>query len=273
MGTKKTILFLVVLLFFSCLEKKKKPDMETEVADHESVEANNNKSEHWSYMGETGPEYWAELEKESACTGDQQSPIDIVEIDATIDASLKPINFHYSKNVKLHDIMNNGHSIQYNFDIGDYIIINDIKYNLIQFHFHEASEHTINGVRYPLEMHLVHVSDVNKIVVLGIMATEGASSKPFAFLEKYLPIQTGETKEINTDFNLSMNLPENKSYYTYEGSLTTPPCTQSVSWLVFKNPITISKEQVNQLKALMPMNNYRTEQALNDRKVKAYSSQ
>lgn len=273
MSFKKSILFLVVLMFFSCQEKKKKTDIETEVGKQESAEANKSKSKHWSYMGETGPEYWAELEKDSACNGDQQSPIDIITVEAIADSSLSPISIHYSENVKLHDITNNGHSIQYNFDMGDYIMVNDTKYNLIQFHFHEASEHTINGVRYPLEMHLVHISDENKIAVLGIMAIEGANSEPFAFLEKHLPVQMGETKKINTDFNLSMNLPEDKSYYTYEGSLTTPPCTQSVSWFVFKNSITIAKEQVNQLKALMPMNNYRTEQALNNRKVKVYSSQ
>lgn len=83
----------------------------------------------------------------------------------------------------------------------------------------------------------------------------------------------GEHERAEDNNNKSMNLPENKSYYTYTGSLTTAHCTQSVSWFVFKNPITIAKEQVNQLKALMPMNNYRTEQALNDKKVKANSSQ
>ena len=86
-----------------------------------------------------------------------------------MDASLKPINIFYSSNVKIHDITNNGHSIQYNFEKDDYITLGEEKYELKQIHFHEASEHTINGVRYPIEMHLAHVSKNNKIAVLAVM--------------------------------------------------------------------------------------------------------
>ncbi len=268
----KAILISAFLIISSCQEKQKKPNTKTQVLEDNKVQENKD-DKHWSYMGETGPEHWAELEKQSDCNGNQQSPIDIIDFDVTKDLSLSPISFHYSSNVKLHDITNNGHSIQYNFEAGDYIRVNNQKYELAQFHFHEASEHTINGVRYPLEMHLVHIGDENKIAVLAIMATEGANSEPFDFLEKYLPIEMGQTKQINADFNLSMNLPEDKTYYMYKGSLTTPPCTQNVSWYIFKNSITISKEQVNRLKVLMPMNNYRTEQALNGRKVKIFTKQ
>ena len=127
-------------------------------------------------------------------------------------------------------------------------------------------------MRYPLEMHMVHISEDSQIAVLGIMAIEGESSEPFTFLEHYLPIYPGETAVINSKFDLNLNLPQNKDYYTYEGSLTTPPCSETVQWFIFKNPITISLEQVKLLKALMPLNNYRNEQPLNNRTVKQYSS-
>lgn len=119
-------------------------------------------------------------------------------------------------------------------------------------------------------MHLVHASKNNTYVVLAVMAIEGEGSAPFTFLENYLPLNVNETKPVNADFDLNLNLPENKSYYAYGGSLTTPPCTESVSWFVFKTPISVSLKQVQQLQELMPMNNYRNEQPLNGRIVKQY---
>jgi carbonic anhydrase len=100
------------------------------------------------------------------------------------------------------------------------------------------------------------------------MAKEGASSSPFTFLENYLPLKKGEMKIIDKPFDLNLNLPEDKGYYNYIGSLTTPPCTEGVNWFVFKEPITVSLKQVNVLKQLMPINNFRNEQPLNGRKVK-----
>lgn len=252
MKNKLTFLILIILIVFSC---KNKED-----------------SKHWTYQGETGPEHWSEIEKESDCDGKRQSPINIIDLDVIDDTSLAPIEIYYSTKVKIHEITNNGHSIQYDFEKGDFIILNDDEYKLKQIHFHEPSEHTINGIRYPLEMHLVHFSKDNKITVLAIMAKEGESSKPFTFLEKYLPIDSGETKLIDTNFDLNKTLPKDKSYYTYNGSLTTPPCTQNVTWVVYKTPITISVEQVKQLQKLMPLNNYRNEQPVNGRIIKQYIS-
>jgi len=177
------------------------------------------------------------------------------------------LKFYYFPNVKIHDITNNGHSIVYNFEKGDYIVINKEKFVLKQFHFHEASEHTINGIRYPLEIHAVHISKNNDIAVIAILAQEGVSSELFTFLEGYLPLKVGETKEIDADFNFNHILPENKEYYTYTGSLTTPPCTENVKWFVFKEPITVSLEQVKQLQKLMPINNYRGVQEINGREI------
>lgn len=269
---KKSVLLLTFLslVLFSC--KNVEEHSNREALPEEHVSYNHSQAEaHWTYQGETGPEHWAEIEKNSDCNGTRQSPINIIDFESKHDPNLKPIEISYSNKVKIHDVTNNGHSIQYNFEKGDYIVVDGKTFELKQIHFHEASEHTINGVRYPLEMHLVHVSDDQQIAVLGVMAEEGGPSEPFTFLENYLPVQIGETKAIDAFFDLNLNLPDSREYYTYAGSLTTPPCTENVQWYVFKTPITISLDQVKQLQELMPINNYRNEQPLNDRVVTHYT--
>lgn len=267
---KNKSLFLIIFIFvvISCKNNQENKHLNSDVNKEKNTLVNQKK--HWTYQGETGPEHWSEIEKNSDCDGKNQSPIDIIDINVIDDISLKPIDIHYSNNVKIHEIINNGHTIQYNFEKGDFIILNNEKYELKQIHFHEASEHTINGVRYPLEMHLVHVNKDNKIAVLSVLAKEGISNQSFTFLEKYLPINEGETKAINSKFNLNLSLPNSREYYTYIGSLTTPPCTENVTWFVFKEPITISVNQVKQLQKLLPINNYRDEQAINGRTIKQF---
>ncbi len=282
----KTVILIstcaVTVLAFSCKsqnEKEHKTDREMEVVDEVVVDNQGNMLEvkevtpvnhekpHWNYEGETGPEHWAEFERDSDCGGQFQSPVNIISVNAQADSSLKPLDIHYSAETKIHEVINNGHSIQYNFDSGDYINYKGDTYKLKQIHFHEGSEHTINGIRYPLVIHMVHVNDNNQFLVLAVMAKEGVNSKPFTFLENYLPLEKGESKAVNASFNLNENLPDNKGYYHYIGSLTTPPCTEGVNWFVFKNPITVSLDQVKMLRNLMPLNNYRNEQPLNGRKI------
>ncbi len=263
-----SLIYIIVLTLCSCENLLENKNIQAALPHGEHVSGHSLENKHWTYEGETGPEHWAEIERQSDCDGKRQSPINIIDYKTEIDPNLKPLDIHYSNSVKIHEVTNNGHSIQYNFEKGDFIYLKDEKYELHQIHFHEASEHTINGIRYPLEMHMVHINRGGKIAVLAVMAEEGKSSAPFTFLERYLPVRSGETKQIDANFDLSLNLPKNREYYTYEGSLTTPPCTQRVSWYVFKTPITISLHQVKQLKELMPLNNYRDEQALNGRTVK-----
>lgn len=261
---KKTKIILVCVLgtlTFACKNDQK-------FTGKKGTSEVHNKNLHWGYQGETGPEHWAEIEKNSDCGGEHQSPINIISSDAKVDGSMKPLDIHYASATKIHEVVNNGHSIQYNFESGDYLNYKGDKYELKQIHFHEASEHTINGIRYPMVIHMVHVSDKNQFVVLAVMVEEGQDSAPFKFLESYLPLAKGQTKPINTSFDLNKNLPEDRGYFNYVGSLTTPPCTEGVNWFVFKNPITISLEQVKVLQKLMPLNNYRNEQPLNGRIVK-----
>jgi len=229
------------------------------------------KNEHWSYEGKTGPEHWAEVEKNSNCNNVHQSPINIIDKDVILDTELSPLKIHYSPSTKIHDVANNGHTIQYNFENGNYITFNNEKFQLKQIHFHEESEHTINGIRYPLEMHMVHMNDKSQFVVFSVMVQEGITSEPFDFLENYLPLEAGEKKVVNSFFDLTLNLPKNLNFYYYVGSFTTPPCTEGVNWFIFKEPITISVEQVKKLQKLMPIHNYRNEQPLNGRIVKTNS--
>lgn len=236
--------------------------------EKENVIVKEHEEKHWSYKGETGPEHWGEFVNNSECDGKFQSPINIVEEDVIVDADLKPLDIHYALSTKINDVKNNGHSIQYDFKKGDYVNYKGDKYELKQIHFHESSEHTINGIRYPMVIHMVHVNEKGEYLVFAVMAKEGKTSLPFAFLEDYLPLKKGEIKIIDKSFDLNQNLPNNKGYYSYTGSLTTPPCTQGVNWIVFKEPITVSLKQVNILKELMPIDNFRNEQPLNGRRVR-----
>ncbi|WP_103070088.1 carbonic anhydrase [Aquimarina sediminis] len=272
MKTKYIIqILLLVVVITSCSNSKKEPldVISKEVVDHKQKLPKALENEkHWSYKGETGPEHWAEIVKDSDCGGTFQSPINIITIDAVVDKKLKPLDIRYAKETKIHEVINNGHSIQYNFEKGDYINYNKNKYVLKQIHFHESAEHTIDGIRYPIVIHMVHVSTKGEFLVVAVMAKEGENSTPFEFLESFLPIKKGEVKQVNESFDLTENLPENKSYYTYKGSLTTPPCTEGVNWFILKNPITVSLQQVLTLRDLMPIDNYRSEQPLHGRDVK-----
>ena len=232
----------------------------------------NEEHEHWSYEGETSPEHWAELEKDSNCSGNFQSPINIATSEVINDTiSMNKVDILYSPETELSQVKNNGHSVEFGFDEGDSIrYMNDI-YHLKQIHFHEPAEHTINGVRFPLEMHLVHMDSKNEFTVISILGEQGVETEYSEFLNLFLPLKEGETKEIHESFDLTDLFHDNTEYYSYKGSLTTPPCTEPVNWIILKESVTISKEAVNFLKNNMPLDNYRNEQALNGRKVYSVS--
>ncbi len=250
-----------IVLLLICIVSCRK-EVNKEILKEHSQES------HWSYEGETSPEHWAELEKNSDCSGKRQSPVNIIDIHTVEDKDQKSqLEFFYSPKTILNKVRNNGHSIQFDFDKGDSIAYNQVKFNLIQIHFHEPSEHTINGVRYPIEIHLVHQSQQMNYTVLSIFGMEGEKSQTMEEMESFLPLQKGQEKEIEKAFALSRLLPSDRSYYFYGGSLTTPPCTENVEWVIFKEPIAVSLEEVLKLKDNMPLENYRDEQPLNDRLV------
>jgi len=225
---------------------------------------------HWTYAGETGPDHWAELEPKSQCTGKAQSPVNIIRtttVPAVSDAW--PLELHYPKSTLLRSVTNDGHSIKYDFEQGDEIAFKGVRFGLVQLHFHEPSEHTLNGVRYPIEMHMVHFSEeLSRYTVLAVLGYEGKPSPGYDWLEAYLPLSPGQTKPIEQPFDLASVLPATLTpRFHYEGSLTTPPCSENVNWVVFEQPFMLSEGQVNLLKQNMPTNNYRGVQPLFDRVV------
>ena len=246
------IVLLILVVFKVYNDKKEKHQKETHP--------------HWTYEGETSPEHWAEIEKNSDCSGKKQSPINIIDIlTKPTNQKENSLDIMYSPTTQINKAVNNGHSIQFNFEEGDSIQYHNNTYHLSQIHFHEPSEHTINGVRYPLEIHLVHKSKTDNFTVMSVLAEEGEESQLFEFLESFLPIKEGNTKEIHQSLDLSTLFPTNKNFYSYEGSLTTPPCTENVNWVIFKEPIIVSVEEVIKLKKNMPKDNYRNEQPIYDR--------
>lgn len=257
--TTRTI--FIPLIFLACTLSCKN----TSKAEHNETTEHEH---HWSYAGETSPEHWIEIEKNSDCNGNHQSPINIINKDADSSATKGDLKILYTPTTHISEVTNNGHSVQFDFEPGDSINYKNENFYLKQIHFHEPSEHKINGIIYPIEMHLVHVSKSGRITVLGIMGEEGSESQLFEFFESFLPINNGETKAIHQKIDLSSLFLEDKNYYSYGGSLTTPPCTEGVNWIVFKQPIILSIEEVLKLRNNMPTNNYRNEQPLNAREVK-----
>ncbi len=225
------------------------------------------KEQHWSYSGETSPDHWMEIEKDSDCDGTYQSPINIIHKDVDSVKVGDNLSILYTPTTHISKVDNNGHSIQFNFEEGDSIKYMHKTYFLKQIHFHEPSEHKINGVIYPIELHLVHVSNTGEIAVIGVFGEEGIESDLFEFFESFLPLKTGDSKEIHQKIDLSSLFLKGIKYYAYKGSLTTPPCTENVNWIVFKEPIILSEAEVLKLKNNMPLNNYRNDQPLNERRV------
>ncbi len=220
---------------------------------------------HWSYHGDSGPGNWAELNPKFifAKIGKNQSPINIITSDA-LKVDLPKINFHY-KNSEI-EIINNGHTIEVEPEKGNYIKFDGHKYNLLQFHFHSLSEHTINGKHFPLEVHFVHKDSRGNLSVIGLMIKQGAENKNFAEIWNNLPFRKANKQKLEATINPIFLLPKSKDYYKYNGSLTTPPCSEGVVWLVLATPIEMSGKQINQFRKIYD-DNYRPVQQQNARNV------
>ena len=217
---------------------------------------------HWDY---TDPTHWAELSDdfEMCGIGKNQSPVNLTHM---IEAEMKEISFAYQE-VSLSET-NNKHTIVVNYQNSGHIIVDENTFELGQFHFHAPSEHQIESQSFPLEAHLVHKDAKGNLAVVGIMFTEGEANP---FLEKvwqYMPTEEGQKdapKEVTV--NAIDLLPENKDYYRYEGSLTTPPCSEGVRWMIMKQPVTASAEQIKQFKAVMHHDDNRPVQPINARVI------
>jgi carbonic anhydrase len=216
----------------------------------------------WDYSGAAGPENWAKLSPEfSACAGSNQSPINL---SGFIDAKLEPITFSYKTGSS--EILNNGHTVQINAREGSSIVVDGIQFDLKQFHFHVPSENLIKGKSFPMEGHLVHADKDGHLAVVAVMVTEGEANKALEKAWAQLP-EKGEKVALTSDISPLEILPENRDYYRFNGSLTTPPCSEGVRWLVMKQPITASKEQIEQFLHVIHHHNNRPVQAVNARPV------
>ena len=215
----------------------------------------------WSYKGDTGPAKWGTLSPAyAACDKTSQTPINIV--DPASATSPDPI-INYSKGSV--DEFNNGHSVEAKAAAGNSITVDGTTSKLLQMHYHAKSEHTINGNYSPAEVHFVHKSDAGVLTVIGVMLEEGSSSnaawEPFV---KAIGTPQGTTK--TTTFDWPAMLPTSLQSVRYSGSLTTPPCTEGVNWLVMKKPVALSKAQIDAITAVYS-DNYRPVQPLNGRAV------
>ena len=218
---------------------------------------------HWEYSGEAGPQNWATLSTEyGACAGRNQSPINLAGL---IDAQLKPIGIKYVKAAG--EVLNNGHTIQVNAAAGGSITVDGMDFDLKQFHFHAPSENQINGKSFPLEAHLVHADHDGNLAVVAVLFTEGKANKVLEQAWKQMPQDKGAKVALSSVVDPLGLLPANHDYYRFNGSLTTPPCTEGVRWLVMKETTTASAEQIEAFKHVIHHPNNRPVQAVNARTI------
>lgn len=200
-----------------------------------AADAEHGGSEDWSYDGATGPAHWASLSEAYApCDGDAQSPVDIT--GAQPDDRLPPLQVSYAPAPAQRDP--SGHVTHVDVEGAGALTFRGRRYTLDQFHFHTPSEHTIEGQSFAAEAHFVHEDDAGAVAVLAVMIEEGAESD---MLRRTL-------SERDVQIDPGRLLPADLSYYTYVGSLTTPPCTEGVRWIVLRAPATLSPAQVERMK-------------------------
>ena len=207
----------------------------------------------WSYEGETGPDHWGCLSEEfRLCgSGKAQSPIDLA---AAKPVELVGIDFQYGECTPR--ICHDGRIIQVFGDYGDCIIYNGVTYDLQHFHFHHPAEHTIAGQAHALEAHFVHQDrNSENLAVVGILFREGAEeNERWAAIFDDLPSEQGENVVKRSPLKLSDLLPESRGYYTYQGSLTTPPCSEIVRWLILAEALELSRAQIEAFAAIVSRN-------------------
>jgi len=220
---------------------------------------------HWGYEGNKGPSHWGELSHDyvTCQNGKNQSPINI-----NSSTAVKLANIKFSYQAAPIDIVNNGHTIQMNYAKGSMLSVGGKTYQLLQFHFHSPSEHEINGKPYDMVAHLVHQAADGQLGVIGVLMKIGKANPVIDSIWKHVPQKTGEHNKVDMTLNAADLLPTKHSYYNYSGSLTTPPCSEGVNWMVLQTPVEVSAVQVDAFTAIFAKS-VRPVQPLNDRTVHA----
>ena len=222
-------------------------------------QAPNPHAAHWSYGGEGGPEQWGQLKPEFAtcATGSRQSPIDI---RSGVKVDLEPIQFDYRPSA--FGVIDNGHTIQVNVGGGNAIEVQGRRYDLVQFHFHRPSEERINGRQFDMVAHLVHKDPEGRLAVVAVLLDRGGVAQPLIqTVWNNLPLEKGSEVSVRGDIDMNHLLPADRRYFTYMGSLTTPPCSEGVLWLVLQQPVPVAQDQIGVFSRLYPMNARPVQQA------------
>ena len=205
---------------------------------------------HWSYEGDTGTEVWGQLDPAfAACdAGVQQSPIDLT---GAISVGGNGLEIQWQPAEA--QVVNNGHTIQVNMAEGSSITLEGRQFALLQFHFHLPSEHTAEGTSSPMEVHFVHQAEEGDLAVIGVFMDVGDAHATTQSIWDAIP-GGGASSSPLTGLDPTAFLPEASRFFRYAGSLTTPPCSEVVSWVVMTESISVSQSQVDAFAALYPMN-------------------
>ncbi len=242
-------------------ECKKSTDKDAESKDDSAKKDDKAHAVHWGYEGDNGPEHWGDAFPVCG-KGKKQSPLNII---GPFEKSKETLSVDYKEGPL--KMLNNGHTIQVNVEPGSSLTIGKESFDLLQFHFHRPSEEQIDGKNASMVAHFVHKSKEGKLAVIGVMLNEGKDSAAIKTLWANLPPKEGEEfLPAKVTFNPASMLPKDMGFYNYEGSLTTPPCTEGVQFYILKSPVDISKQQL----AKFPFKlNARPVQSLNGRKITA----
>ncbi|WP_121454898.1 carbonic anhydrase [Acidovorax sp. 106] len=223
-----------------------------------------NQHAHWAYQGHGGPKHWGELESsfEACARGSAQSPVDIRN---PVKADLPALDFQYAAAAPT--LVNNGHTVQVNLPAGNNLVVDGKKLELLQFHFHTPSEEAVAGKHAAMVAHFVHKDEDGKLGVVAVLIQPGKTNPAWAPIFAHLP-RVGEQVTVDgLSLDLPALLPAKKGYYSFEGSLTTPPCSEGVKWMVLKEPVKLSPQQIKAFRQIYNAN-ARPLQPLNGRVVK-----
>jgi carbonic anhydrase len=219
---------------------------------------------HWGYSGHEGPEHWAELNAEfgTCASGKNQSPINLTGM---VEGKLPGMKVNYKAGGK--EVVNNGHTIQVNYEPGSTITVAGKTFELKQFHFHSPSENTIEGHSYPMEAHFVHADKDGNLAVIAVMFKPGKHNAELEKAWAHMPHEVGASHKLDSMVNANVLLPHSHDYYRFNGSLTTPPCSEGVNWFVMKYYDTASQAQIDKFIHAMHHDNNRPVQPINARVV------
>jgi carbonic anhydrase len=285
--SRQLMAFVTLLLLGANSSSADQPDLfqvlnETSVLELErpnTAQDNNSNPPEWGYGESNGPKKWASLDPSYHLCGDgmQQSPIDIVLTDV-VPQDLPDVTYFYQPSSIY--VFNNGHTLESTYDPGSYIILDDVEYDLQQVHFHSLSEHTVAfGAHYPIEMHLVHADAAGNLAVVVVFIKEGTENQALQTIWQFWPKNAGHTHNPpDVTYNIWDAFPQDRRSYRYMGSLTTPPCTENVKWVLLRQSIEMSTQQIGEFRDILEhsccpedgaanINDRRSTQSLNGRQV------